>query len=90
MAYPRKWTIEMDDVVREAYASRTRLAEVAEKLGVTRHAVIGRARVLGLCKPVDTVLLELAQIPWRIDQIREAARKRAKRPRPNRRKKADA
>jgi hypothetical protein len=90
MTKTSKWTLEMDDAVREAYATRTRLAEVAERLGVTRLAVIGRARVLGLCQPVDKVLLELAQIPWRIQQIRESARKRASYPRPGRRKRIDA
>lgn len=69
MAYPPKWTPEMDDVVRAAYATRTRLALVAEELGVTRKAVIGRARRLGLCQPVEKVMLELAQLPWRKAQF---------------------
>jgi hypothetical protein len=70
MIHRQVWTDDMDDVVREAYRDRTRLAEVAQRLGVSRNAVIGRARRLGLNRPVAAVTLEIASIPWRAKQLK--------------------
>lgn len=69
MARNTQWTDEMDEVVRAAYRDRIRLAEVAQKLGVSRNAIIGRARRLGLSRPVAEVTLEIASIPWRAKQL---------------------
>ncbi len=62
------WSEHHDAAIREAYSRRTRLADVAEKIGVSRSALIGRARRLGLCKPREVALLEVAQQPWRREQ----------------------
>lgn len=37
-----------DSVIRDGYAVKRRVADIAAELGVTRSVVIGRARVLGL------------------------------------------
>jgi hypothetical protein len=66
---PWIWTPEMNDIVREAYAKRTRLADVAKTLGVTHAAVIGRATRLGLNKPAPIALAEVAQQQWRKEQF---------------------
>lgn len=65
------WSEHHDAIVREAYDKRIRLAEVAERLGVTRSAIIGRARRLGLCKPCSIAYLEVAQQDWRKKQLKE-------------------
>jgi hypothetical protein len=65
------WSEEHDAIVREAYDQRIRLADVAEKIGVSRNAVIGRARRIGLCKPGEVALLEVAQKDWRKEQLKD-------------------
>jgi hypothetical protein len=70
------WQEHHDAMVREAYDKRIRLAEVAEKIGVSRNAVIGRARRLGLSKPCSIAYLEVAQQDWRREQMKEIRSKR--------------
>ena len=70
-----KWNDEKDTVIRQAYRDRTRLAEVAERLGTTRNAIAGRAFKLGLSKPIRIVALEISQKSWRIEQHTEIGRK---------------
>lgn len=53
----RRFTPEMDAAIRSGYASRTRVADIAEQAGVSRNAVIGRARRLGLSRPRGTEVL---------------------------------
>lgn len=42
---------ENDEAIRAGYAANRRVSDIAADLGVTRNAVIGRARRLGLCDP---------------------------------------
>lgn len=45
----RFWDDEMDQIVLENY-NKMRAKQIAELLGVTKNAVIGRAKRLGLCR----------------------------------------
>lgn len=45
------WNEERDNIIRNMFSERKTAAQVAEQLGVTRNAVLGRAFRLGLSKP---------------------------------------
>ena len=47
-----KWTKE-DDAILRAHYGKNSARQLAWLIGVTRNAVIGRARRLGLCEPAD-------------------------------------
>lgn len=72
-----KWTPEMDEIVTEAYRNRTRLAVIADQLGVTRNAITSRAFKLGLSKPIHLAAWEVSQQPWRINQFKNSGRKKS-------------
>lgn len=72
------WQEHHDAMIREAYDKRIRLAEVAQKIGVSRSALIGRARRMGLCKPCSIAYLEVAQQDWRKEQLKEMRKRKDK------------
>lgn len=43
----KNWTAAEDAVIRDGYASKRPIRDIAADLGVTRNAVIGRANRLG-------------------------------------------
>jgi hypothetical protein len=45
----RRYTAEQDRRIRDGYAINELVANIAADLGVTKNAIIGRARRLGLC-----------------------------------------
>jgi hypothetical protein len=53
----RIFSPEMDAAIRAGYSSCTRVAAIAKQLGLTRNAVIGRARRLGLSMPANTKVI---------------------------------
>ena len=49
----RFWDVEMDKILSENY-NKMRAKQIAELLGVTKNAVIGRAKRLGLSRTKET------------------------------------
>jgi len=47
----RLWTPEMDEVLKRLYPTETSAREIAEKLGLRKDQVIGRAHRMGLSSP---------------------------------------
>lgn len=50
----RFWDDKMDKIVSENYNNKMKAKQIAELLGVTKNAVIGRAKRLGLSRTKET------------------------------------
>lgn len=70
MAGPTGWTNERVETLKQLWAEGFSAVQVAERIGTTRNAVIGKVYRLGLCKRMDPRAATSSQ--------RNAGKKRAK------------
>lgn len=69
------WTDADIALIRQAYKDRTRLLDVANKIGVSKNAVISKADKLGLTRSYGCQAIHGQQ--WVTDLYKEVAQKAA-------------
>lgn len=55
-------TSATDEIIRSGYSSKVKVADIARRVGLSRNAVIGRARRLGISRPRKAVEVEVMVI----------------------------
>lgn len=62
------WTLETEGALREMWATGAASREIANKLGTTRNAVIGKARRMGLSSRGKTFVSQQPAAPTRAER----------------------